>query len=1064
VTDTLSDERTVEQFARRIAELGGRQRARVFHLSWWTDRMLASSMYDPEFRARLFRFVDAFPALRDDADIEAHLRDEFEGAEVPAWFGTGLGIADWVPGGSHISAAVARHTIDRMAQQFIIGTDPIATSRACGELWRRQTAVTVDVLGEHTHSEAEADRYAEKLRSLVDALADASETWSPDDLLEADDLGPVPKASVSVKVTALAPSFTMLTAEQGLEQATRRLLPVLEVAQRRNVSVWFDMESYAVKALTHVLFRQLLERSDLQDLHAGIVVQAYLRDSAKDLNSLAEWAHGRRVAPGVRLVKGSYWDTETIEAEAQGWHAPVFERKAETDANFERLVGLLHSNHGTLRAAFGSHNLRSLAVAMTEAQRRDIPENGYEIQLLYGMAEPVHDAMRRIGARLRVYAPMGELVPGMAYLVRRLLENTSNESFVRHHFAEGEALDELVVAPDVTELPGPQPLAKRAATNPARPHRYRPEPLAEFRRPEVIRQVGDAVESEFARPVRQVDALIGGKRISTGQSFESVDPADPESVVAVATACGPKQVDAALEVATRAAKRWARVPGEERAAVLFGAADRMRKARHALTALQVHEAGKGWAEADGDVCESIDFCEYYGRRMMELESGGDVQSPPGEENRLIYHGRGVCAVVSPWNFPLAIPTGMTCAALVTGNAVILKPAEQTPAVAAELVNALLEAGLPEDVISFLPGFGPDAGAPLVGDPRVDLIAFTGSREVGLGIIESAAHRNPARRSIARVIAELGGKNAIIVDGDADLDEVVPAAVASAFGFGGQKCSAASRLICVESVHDLIVERVVEAARSLVIGPTRIPGSQLGPVIDAEAHSRLVDAAERAGECGTVALKRTDVPEKGYFVGPVVVSRVDPNSWLARDELFGPVLATFAVKDLDAAVDLANATDYALTAGVFTRSPAHVRSVTGSLRAGNVYVNRSITGAVVGRQPFGGSGLSGVGSKAGGPDYLLQFCDPQVISENTVRQGFASNVGSTGKAAMPAGVSGTPGAGESAGDRSAAKDRANGDRSNGDRANGDRSNGPRTDGNVPATAGQQKRSRRKKGVA
>ncbi len=996
MTQALVDERTVEQLARRISELGGRQRARVFHLSWWTDRLLAASMYDAEFRARLFRFVDAFPALNDDAEIEGHLRDEFEGADVPTWFGAGLGIAEWVPGGSHLSAAVARRTIDRMAQQFIIGTDPAETAEACGALWRRHTAATVDVLGEHTHSEAEADRYAARLEALVMALAAGSESWPVDDLLEADDLGSVPKASVSVKVTALAPSFTMLTSEQGLAQATRRLLPVLEIASERNVSVWFDMENYEVKALTHVLFRQLLERSELDGLHAGIVVQAYLRDSAEDLESLASWALGRRVPPGVRLVKGSYWDTETVQAQAESWWPPVFEHKAETDANFERLVRILHANHGTLRAAFGSHNLRSLAVAMTEARRLGIPDNGYEIQLLYGMAEPVHDAMRRLGVRLRVYAPMGELVPGMAYLVRRLLENTSNESFVRHHFAEGEALDELLAPPDVTVLPGPQPLATRSPTDKENPAPYRPEPLAEWRRPEVKDRMAAAVAAEFSRPVRRVEALVAGRSLHTGRTFVSVDPSDPESVVSEATACGPAEVEEALDAATRAAAVWSRTRAADRAAVLFGAADRMRRARNELAALEVREAGKGWADADADVCEAVDYCEFYARRMLDLDGGGAVQSPPGEENRLVYHARGVAAVVSPWNFPLAIPAGMTCAALVAGNAVVLKPAEQTPAVAAELVSALLESGLPPEVLSFLPGNGPDAGAPLVSDPRVDLIAFTGSRDVGLGIIETTGRRRDGRRSIVRVIAELGGKNAIVVDSDADLDEVVPAVISSTFGFAGQKCSAASRLICVESVHDAVVERVVEAARSLVVGPTRLPGSQMGPVIDAEAHSRLMDASSRAGECGTVLLRSTDVPERGFFVGPVVVSRVDPGSWLAHDELFGPVLATFCVADLDAAVDLANSSDYALTAGIFSRSPAHVRSATSALRAGNVYVNRAITGAVVGRQPFGGSGLSGVGSKAGGPDYLLQFSDPQVISENTVRQGFASGVGSAAK--------------------------------------------------------------------
>ena len=987
------DERSVEQLARRIAELGGRQRARVFHLSWWTDRMLATSMYDPDFRSRLFRFVDAFPSLKTDADIEAHIRDEFEGASVPTWFGAGLDIAEWMPGGSHLSAAVARRTIDRMAQQFIIGTDPDATAEACSALWRRHTAVTVDVLGEHTHSEAEADVYAVRLMDLVLALASAADTWPVDDLLEADDLGPVPKASVSVKVTALAPSFTLLTAEQGIEQVTRRLLPVLKIAAERGVSVWFDMESYDAKALTHVVFRRLMELPDLEDLHGGIVIQAYLRDSERDLRSFAEWAKGRKVAPGVRLVKGSYWDTETICAAAQGWPAPVFEHKAETDANYERLVTLLHSRHGTLRAAFGSHNLRSLAVAMTEAGRAGVPDNGYEIQLLYGMAEPVHDAMRRLGARLRVYSPMGELVPGMAYLVRRLLENTSNESFVRHHFAEGEALDELVRPPDVALLPGPQPFARRLATDVADATPYRPEPVAEWRRPEVIEEMQGAVDAQYSRATLRVEALIGGAGVSTGATFRSHDPTEPETVVAEATACGPSEVDAALEIAARSAKRWQRVPVARRAEILFGAADRMRKARYAISALEVREAGKPWADADADVCEAIDFCEYYGRRMLELDGGGQVQSPPGEENRLVYHGRGVCAVIAPWNFPLAIPTGMTVAALVAGNSVVLKPAEQTPATALVLATSLFEAGLPEDVLSFLPGMGPDAGAPLVEDPRVDMIAFTGSRDVGLGIVEQAARRKAGRMSIVRVIAELGGKNPIIVDSDADLDEVVPAVVSSAFGFAGQKCSAASRLICLDAVHDAVVERVVEAARSLVVGPPRFAGTQLGPVIDAEAHTRLSDAARRVGECGKVALRRDDVPENGYFVGPVVVSDVDPTSWVATDELFGPILATFRVPDLPSAIELANRTDYALTAGVFSRSPADVRAVTSALRAGNVYVNRVITGAVVGRQPFGGSGLSGVGSKAGGPDYLLQFCDPQVISENTVRQGFASGVGS-----------------------------------------------------------------------
>lgn len=977
--------------ARQLAGLGGSGRARVFHLSWWSDRLMAQSMADPAFRAHLFRFVDAFPALGDDADVDRHLRAEFAGTPLPQWFAGGLGLSSHLPGGRHLPAAVARRTVTRMAHQFILGTDAEEVSRAVGALWAGGTAATVDLLGEHTHSDGEADAYAARLLGLVEALAAAATGWDAQPRLEADDLGPVPRASVSVKVSALAPAFAPLTAEESLAGAAERLLPVLRRAAELGVSVCFDVERYDTKALTHRLFRQLLDRSELAGLHAGIVVQAYRRDAAEDLAELAEWATGRAVPPIVRLVKGAYWDTETVQAAAMGWAPPVFTDKGQTDANFERLAATLHEHHGVLRAAFASHNLRSLAAAVVDGRHRGVGEDGFEVQLLHGMAEPVHQAVRDMGLRLRVYAPMGELVPGMAYLVRRLLENTSNESFVRHHFAEGDDLSALLQPPDVDELPGPQPLTRRSATDQRRPGPYRPEPPAEWRRRPVLASFAAAVEAEFRRPSRFVPAVIGGEPVRTGRTLLSVDPAAPGQVVAEVAACTADDARAAVEAACRAAPRWVATPFGDRAAVLLRTAAALRDRRQELAALVVREVGKGWADADADVCEAIDACEYYARQALRMAGGAEVQSPPGEHNRLRYVGRGVAAVVPPWNFPLAIPTALTAAALVTGNAVVLKPAEQAPACAAALVAAFGEAGLPADVLSFVPGTGEEAGAALVAHPAVDVVAFTGSRAVGLGIIAAAARAQPGRRSIARVVAELGGKNAVIVDGDADLDEVVPAVLASAFGYAGQKCSAASRLIVVGSRHDAVVERVAAAARALTVAPPRRPGSQVGPVIDAEAYERLLGALARAGDCGRVVLSRTDVPAEGWFVGPAVVADVDPGSWLATEELFGPVLATFAVPDVDAAVELANRVDEALTAGVFSRNPDTVARVVDGVRAGAVYVNRAITGAVVGRQPFGGRGLSGVGSPAGGPDYLLQFCDCQVVSENTVRQGFADPV-------------------------------------------------------------------------
>ena len=994
-------EAEIAELARRFAGLGGRPVARVFALSWWSDHLMARAMADEHFRARLFRFVDAFPALDEPNEVVDHLRAEFEGEPVPWWFRLGLDMGESSKAGRRLTRAVANRSIDRMARQFVAGTDPVSMADAAGRMWSAGTAVTVDLLGEHTFSDAEAAAYGQRLSDLVEELGTAAARWPSRPLLEADDRGPVPRASVSVKISALSPAFRPLTAEQGLADASTILLPVLRRAAELGVSVWFDMERYEEKDLTHRLFRSLLGRSELEQLHAGIVLQAYLRDAGDDLAALAAWAQGRPIPPAVRLVKGAYWDTETVEAHARGWPEPVYVHKGETDAAFERLALQLHHHHGTLRAAFASHNLRSLAAAVVDGRRLGIPDNGYELQLLYGMAEPVHEAVRRAGFRLRVYTPMGELVPGMAYLVRRLLENTSNESFVRHHFAEGEPLEHLLVPPEVEleeedqRAPGTpeDPPHRRSHRRSHRSHRlppdvgpYFPEPPAQWHRPEVLETFAVAVEKEFARKPRQIEAMVGGSSLAADASLVSVDPADPKSLVAVSASCGPDQVAQAVGVAEQVAGEWRRRPAAERAGVLMRAADHLRSRRLEIAALEVHEVGKDWADADADVCEAIDYCEYYARSMLLLEAGGLVQSPPGERNRLTYRGRGVCAVIAPWNFPLAIPAGMTSAALVTGNTVVLKPAEQAPATAAELVRAFHDAGLPEGVLSLLPGLG-DAGAALVEHPDVEVIAFTGSRDVGLGIIEAAAKRDRRRRAVPRVIAEMGGKNAVVVDDDADLDEVVPAVIRSAFGFAGQKCSAASRLIATDRIHDAVVERVIQATKSLVIGPPRLAASQVGPVIDAEAHLRLRQAIERAGEVGNPVLVRSDVPEAGYFVGPAVITEVDPQSWLAEEELFGPVLAVFRVPDLAAGLELANRTSYALTAGVFSRSPAHVDEALETLRAGNVYVNRAITGAVVGRQPFGGNGLSGVGSKAGGPDYLLQFCDPQVTSENTVRQGF-----------------------------------------------------------------------------
>ena len=980
----------VGALARRIAELGAGERAGVFNMSWVSERMLGWAMSHPSFKTQLFRFVDVFPATGDDADVLRHIDEYFEGAGAPRVMELGIDLAERLPLGPRLSAGVARRNIERMAEQFIVGSTPTRALANLHRLWRLGSASTVDLLGERTVTEADADRYAARVDELLRTLLDGSGRWAPDDHLERDDLGPLPRANISIKPTALASLYAPLTRAEGLAQARARLLPLLTMAAEQGAFVWFDMEHLDVKDLTLDLFRDLVDRPELAALQTGVVLQSYLKDCRADLADLIAWAAAsQRVSPvSVRLVKGAYWDSEAITAQAEGWPSPVFAHKTETDASYERCVRLLHDHHGTVRAAFATHNLRSLAYAVAYAQAQGIPDTGYELQMLYGMAEPIQAAIRRLGLRLRVYGPVGELVPGMAYLVRRLLENTSNESFVRHRFAEGRDLDELIAPPRVDRLPDPEPPARRHATRPADPGPYHPEPPAEWRKASVRHTMAVAVAAAPKGFGAEVPAVIDGKRVGTARTIVSVDPADPETVVAVSASCGAAEADEAVATGLAAGVAWRRTPASERAAVLFRAAEWMRARRPELSALEVFEAGKPWAEADGDVCEAIDFCEYYGREMLRLDRGGAVESPPGEANSLRYQGKGVGVVIAPWNFPLAIPTGMVSAALVAGNAVILKPAEQTPAIAARLVDALESGGLPRGVLAFLPGIGEEVGAHLVAHRDVAFIAFTGSKDVGLRINASAAAPVPAQRHIKRVIAELGGKNAIVVDADADLDQAIPAIAASAFGYVGQKCSAASRLVVVDAVYDELVERLVGHARELPAGHPRDMGVKVGPLIDTEAWKRVRGCVEQAHQEGEVLLDRRDVPATGYFVGPTIVAGVATTSSLARREIFGPVLTVFRAADFGAAVAIANDTEFALTAGVFSRSPANVRRASAELRAGNVYVNRGITGAVVGRQPFGGHGMSGVGSKAGGPDYLPQFVDPRVVTENTMRQGFA----------------------------------------------------------------------------
>ncbi|NJP12305.1 MAG: L-glutamate gamma-semialdehyde dehydrogenase, partial [Leptolyngbyaceae cyanobacterium RU_5_1] len=500
------------------------------------------------------------------------------------------------------------------------------------------------------------------------------------------------------------------------------------------------------------------------------------------------------------------------------------------------------------------------------------------------------------------------------------------------------------------------------------------------------REVQQALQSVRQQLGKTYLPLINGKRVNTETSVNSLNPSNFSETVGQIGLISIDQAEQAIQAAKAAFPAWKRTPATERAAILRRAADLMAERRHELVAWMVLETGKVVREADPEVSEAIDFCRYYADEMERLETGV-AYDYPGETNRYHYQPRGISLAISPWNFPLAIPTGMTVASLVAGNCTLLKPAEVSSVIAAKLAEILVEAGIPKGVFQYVPGKGSTVGAHMVKHPDLHMITFTGSQEVGCRIYADAAILQPGQKHLKRVVAEMGGKNAIIVDESADLDQAVQGVAQSAFGYSGQKCSACSRVVVLEPIYDSFLTRLVEAARSLNLGATDHPSTRMGPVIDASARDRIHEYIEKGKlEC-EVALEMP-APEGGYFIGPVIFRDVSPTAVIAQEEIFGPVLAVMRAKTFDEALDIANGTNYALTGGLYSRTPSHIERAQQEFEVGNLYINRGITGAIVARQPFGGFKLSGVGSKAGGPDYLLQFLEPRVVTENIQRQGFA----------------------------------------------------------------------------
>jgi RHH-type proline utilization regulon transcriptional repressor/proline dehydrogenase/delta 1-pyrroline-5-carboxylate dehydrogenase len=941
---------------------------------WWQQRILAWATQDPEFRVKLLRFVDVLPTLRTSAAIADHVRQYFRGP-TPTIVRAGSGLASagvFRP----VLSRVVRQSVFSMAQRFIAGETPAEALPKLRELASAGIACTVDLLGEATLSEVEAEDYLRRYSELLETLSARLERPAAKD----GRWEGVPAVNISIKLTALYSQFEPAAPGEVSAKTRERLRPLFRLARERGAFINIDMEQFRYKDLVHRIFRDLLLEPEFRDFaEVGVVVQAYLRDARDDIAGLRRLAEERGAPFSVRLVKGAYWDEERIVASQNQWPVPVWEEKEATDAWFEECTGDLLAAWPHLRPAFGTHNPRSAAQAAVRARLAGLGAPDIEFQTLYGMAEGLRTALAGQGYRTRVYVPVGEVIPGMAYLVRRLLENTSNQSwFVKE--PDLLSAEELLAPPRLPSREGRQGRrARRVFTN---------EPPARFFEGDQREAMAAALEKARRDFGREYPLVIGRDEVGRREHEEVRYPADSSTVIGRVARATADDAGRAVAEARGAFEAWRARPASERAAILRRAAALMRERRWELAATMCFESAKPWHEADGDVAEAVDYLECYASEAERHGTPLMLGDVLGEENAYVHEGRGVVAVIAPWNFPLAIIGGMSSAAIAGGNCAILKPAAQSPIIAAKLVRILREAGVPPGVVQYLPGPGREVGQALVEHPGVDMIAFTGSKAVGLGIVRAAAEVRPGQRNLKRVIAEMGGKNAIIVDDDADLDQAVAGTVVSAFGYAGQKCSACSRLIVVGSAYEEAVERLAHAVESLVVGPPHDPATFVPPVISAAAKEGIEGYIASGREIARLLVEGGDGPGAGHFVRPTVFVDVPRDAPIACEEIFGPVLSVFRAGSFGEALEIALDSEYALTGGVFSRNPRHIEQARARFRVGNLYINRKTTGAIVGRQPFGGLRMSGVGDKAGGPEYLLQFMEPRTITENTMRRGFA----------------------------------------------------------------------------
>jgi RHH-type proline utilization regulon transcriptional repressor/proline dehydrogenase/delta 1-pyrroline-5-carboxylate dehydrogenase len=926
------------------------------------DWLLTHAVTDHRFRSRLLRYMDVLASLdHDTGGREAkRLAHEYFGETFPElprglrWL-LRMARSEQLP--APVVGESARRSAEVFARRFITPPGERTVTATIEYLAAHGRVPSFDLLGEAVLSDTEAQAYIDAYLRLIAQL-------SRDPAAGLRTAGGVAALQVSLKLSSLTACFTPVDPEGSIARARPGLEAIASAARAAGIGVTVDMEQYALRDLAWEVFRRAFGPGTAlggwED--AGIVLQGYLHDAPALAEAYAGFARERGTPFQVRLVKGAYWDYETIVAAANRWLPPVHTAKGATDAQFERLVERLLAASG-IRLAVASHNVRAHAHAEAVAEQLGLPSGAVEHQTLFRTAEGTSRALGALGWSARDYVPVGELLPGMAYLVRRVLENSSQAGFLLQSRA-GASAEELLCPPPVRPVEAVAVSAESGA--------FERAPAAPWHDPAFRARFEEALRSTRARWGERFGLEIAGEVLPGAREVEVRSPSYPAGApVGTVTFADDAATERAVEDTRAGQRRWAALPVPERAAILRRAAHLIEERQHELAAWVLHEGGRDRADAFAEVEEAVDYLRYYAAEAERLFAEHSPRIAP----------RGVVAVIPPWNFSLAIPCGMTAAALAAGNAVILKPAEQTPLIAHRLVAALHEAGVPRDALVCLPGDGETVGAALASHPGVAMVAFTGSRAVGTALHEAVARVDLPEGQVKALVAEMGGKNPVLVFADADLDEAIEGIVRSAFGHANQKCSAASRVLVAAPVFEALRDRLVEAARSLHVGPADDPATRVNPIIDREARARLDGAAARAREEGEVLLDLFDAPradggpDAALLAGPLIVQLSPEQALEARtalDELFGPILVLVPFTTEEEAYRLANATPYGLTAGVYSRSPRTIERATRAIEAGTVYVNRPITGARVAIEPFGGMKFSGTGPKAGGADSLWAY--------------------------------------------------------------------------------------------